>query len=267
MEKRYINVEELKKLQLEMLVEIDKYCNANSIQYSLAYGTLLGAVRHQGYIPWDDDIDIMMLRDDYAKFISGFCAPNMETLCHPKSKDYFLPFAKVVRTDTVMEEEVSIKSEMGVYIDVFPIDTLPSRRISRVVLLFVKRFLNSIYQFKVVKFSSNRSRAKNIVLGMGKFLFKPISMHRLLTCMERLSCAHAGTSSCYCGPIADVDKNSSEVFVKDLFTSYSSLSFEGKQFKAISSNDAWLRQMYGDYMALPPVDKRVSHHLFIAYWK
>ena len=267
MKNQRIEVEELKRLQLEMLVEIDKYCNANDIQYSLAYGTLLGAVRHQGYIPWDDDIDIMMLREDYDKFISGFCAPNMEALSHQKSRSYFLPFAKVVRTDTVMEEEVSVKSDMGVYIDVFPIDTLPSRKVNRFFLLAFKRILNSIYQFKVVRLSSHRSRVKNIILGAGKLLFKPITMHCLLTAMERLSCSHAGKNSCYCGPIADVDKTSSKVFVKSLFTSYTTLQFEDKCFKTISSYDTWLSQMYGNYMELPPVDKRVSHHLFKAYWK
>lgn len=267
MKNQCIDVEELKRLQLEMLVEIDKYCHANDIQYSLAYGTLLGAVRHQGYIPWDDDIDIMMLRADYDKFISGFCAPNMEALSHQKSGSYFLPFAKVVRTDTVMEEEVSIKSDMGVYIDVFPIDTLPSRKVSRSFLLACKRILNSIYQFKVVRLSSHRSRLKNIILGAGKLLFKPITMHCLLVGMDRLSRAHAGKSSPYCGPIADVDKTSSRVFAKDLFASYTSLQFEDKRFKAISSYDTWLSQMYGNYMELPPIDKRVSHHLFKAYWK
>lgn len=267
MKNRYINVEDLKRLQLEMLVEIDKYCNENDIQYSLAYGTLLGAVRHQGYIPWDDDIDIMMLRDDYDKFLSEFRAPNMEPLSCQKSKSYFLPFAKIVRTDTVMEEDVCIKSEMGVYIDVFPIDTLPSHKICRKFLLALKRLLNSIYQFKVVRLSSHRSLLKNIILGVGKLLFKPITMHRLLAGMESLSRVYAGKPSSYCGPIADVDKTSSNVFAKDLFTSYTDLQFEGLQFKAISSYDVWLRQVYGNYMVLPPVDKRVSHHLFKAYWK
>ncbi len=267
MKNQNIDVEELKRLQLEMLVEIDKFCTDNNIQYSLAYGTLLGAVRHQGYIPWDDDIDIMMLRDDYDKFISGFHAPNMEALNHQRSKSYYLPFAKVVRTDTVMEEEVSIKSEMGVYIDVFPIDTLPSRTISRKVLLTLKRMLNSIYQFKVVRLSPHRSRVKNIILGTGKLLSTPITMRCLLSGMDRLSRAYAGKPSNYCGPIADVDKTASKVFAKELFTSYTSLPFEGKQFKAISSYDTWLSQMYGDYMVLPPVDKQVSHHLFKAYWK
>lgn len=267
MKNQYIDVDELKRLQLEMLVEIDKYCNANNIQYSLAYGTLLGAVRHQGYIPWDDDIDIMMLRDDYEKFISSFRTPHMEALYHQKSKSYYLPFAKVVRTDTVMEEDVSIKSDMGVYIDVFPIDTLPSRKINRKVLFTLRRILNSIYQFKVVRLSSHRGRVKNIILGMGKLLCKPISMHCLLTGMERLSRIHAGKPSCYCSPIADIDRTSGRVFVKDLFTSYTSLNFEGKSFQAISSYDAWLSQVYGDYMALPPADKQVSHHLFKAYWK
>lgn len=267
MNNRTIDVEALKQIQLEMLIEIHAYCHTHDIPYSLAYGTLLGAVRHGGYIPWDDDIDIMIPRADYEKFVAGFFAPNMAVLDHRKSPDYYLPFAKVVRTDTVMEEEVSIKSAMGVYIDVFPIDILPQRSCHRKLMLLSKSLLNGIYQFKVVRLSPHRSFFKNMVLAIGKFLSLLIPMRGLLSLMSRLSCLCADSSSIYCGPIADVDKTSTQVFPTSYFSSYGLLTFEGRQFNAITSYDAWLRQMYGDYMQLPPADKQVSHHVFNAYWK
>ena len=267
MKNRPIDVEELKRLQFEMLVKIDKYCNANNIQYSLAYGTLLGAVRHQGYIPWDDDVDIMLLRADYEKFIKGFNASNMDVFYFGKTDNYYLPFAKVVRTDTVMEENVSIKSNMGVYVDIFPIDALPNGQLKRNTLLLCKQFLNAIYQFKVVRLSSHRSYAKNIVLAIGKLFSKLIPMRFLLSCMNRLSRIHENKPSDFCGCIADVDKTSQVVYPATFLASYQMLPFEGYQFKAISSYDAWLRHIYGDYMQLPPLEKQVSHHSFYAYWK
>ena len=262
-----IDVEELKRLQLEMLVEIDKFCTDNNIQYSLAYGTLLGAVRHHGYIPWDDDIDIMLPRADYEKFIKGFNASNMDVFYFGKTDNYYLPFAKVVRTDTVMEENVSIKSNMGVYVDIFPIDALPDGHFSRSALLLYKQFLNAIYQFKVVRLSSHRSYAKNIVLAIGKLFSKLIPMRFLLNCMTRLSRIHENKPSGFCGCIADSDKSSKVVYSTTFFLSYQVLPFEGYQFRVISSYDAWLRHVYGDYMQLPPLEKQVSHHSFNAYWK
>lgn len=264
---RNIDLAELKQLQLEMLIEVDKYCRQHKINYSLAYGTLLGAVRHGGYIPWDDDVDIMMPREDYERFMTGFCAPKMEAYSFMKTENYFLPFGKVVRTDTVLEENVSIKSNMGIYLDIFPIDVLPNSVYKRDLLLRKKKFLNALYQIKIVKISSKRSWLKNVILGLGKLMILCYPLKCLLKSMDKISRSCQNMKSDYYGSIVHADNISNEVYKSEMFSSYVELVFEGVRFKAVKLYVSMLTQNYGDYMQLPPVEKRVSHHSFNAYWK
>ena len=105
--KKEINVEELKQIQLNILKFVDKFCKENNLKYYLAYGTLLGAVRHKGYIPWDDDIDIIMFREDYEKFVTTFKDVNYKVFATEVNSKYPYPFAKVGDTRTYFEEEIS----------------------------------------------------------------------------------------------------------------------------------------------------------------
>ena len=147
-----IETEELKRIQVDILKDIHEFCSINNIHYSLAYGTLLGAIRHQGYIPWDDDIDIMMLRSDYEKFIHTFpgsfkhlsiCAPELDL-------NYYAPYANVWDNRTILDEGINNADHrgktIGIKIDVFPIDKTSSSRLfefySRILykLLFSHRY-------------------------------------------------------------------------------------------------------------------------------
>ena len=124
---RNIEINELKKLELDILIEIDEICTKNNFRYSLAYGTLIGAVRHKGFIPWDDDIDIFLPRPDYNKFVD-YCSKNktiFKLLSYDNSRWYSYPFAKATNQNTVIEEEeTDFNGKMGIYVDVFPLDGL-----------------------------------------------------------------------------------------------------------------------------------------------
>ena len=120
-----IPLEELKSRQLEILTRIDKFCTEHNIQYSLAFGTLLGAIRHKGYIPWDDDIDIMMLRSDYNRFISLFYDEQLRVLSIENESRYILPFAKVVDNNSILIEQSTMELPLGIYVDIFPVDNIP----------------------------------------------------------------------------------------------------------------------------------------------
>ena len=127
--KKNISVEELKMLQLKILDSIDDFCKKNEIQYFLFSGTLIGAVRHKGYIPWDDDVDICMKRKDYDRFFAEFNQQRQDTLkaiSTETEKDYYLASGKVIDTATVIEEENNYAMLIGVYVDVFPMDYLPA---------------------------------------------------------------------------------------------------------------------------------------------
>ena len=121
--KKNISVEELKMLQLKILDSIDDFCKKNEIQNFLFSGTLIGAVRHKGYIPWDDDVDICMKRKDYDRFFAEFNQQRQDTLkaiSTETEKDYYLASGKVIDTATVIEEENNYAMPIGVYVDVFP---------------------------------------------------------------------------------------------------------------------------------------------------
>ena len=121
---RQISADELKEIQLNLLNNIDHFCKSNGIQYFLAYGTLIGAIRHDGFIPWDDDIDIAMPRPDYDRFIKKFNAYSKDYQVEDYSitDNYPTPFAKVIDTRTEMRMTLYNQRSSGVYIDVFPID-------------------------------------------------------------------------------------------------------------------------------------------------
>lgn len=149
---RLISFEEHKKIQLSILRDIDVFCQKNQIKYFLAFGTLLGAIRHKGFIPWDDDIDIAMPRPDYNKFILSFngMVDNLKVLAPEIDLDYYAPYANVYDTRTVLEEKGTshLKFEIGVKIDVFPIDGVPTNKIVYCFVSSIMRFYNQILFIK-----------------------------------------------------------------------------------------------------------------------
>jgi lipopolysaccharide cholinephosphotransferase len=119
--KQITDIRELRQLQLAIMDDIHQFCEQNGIRYSLAGGTLIGAFRHQGYIPWDDDIDIYLMRSDYERFLKEYKDKNgrFQLLCPEQTEHYFYTFAKVIDTQTVMIEDETEGYEIGVYVDVF----------------------------------------------------------------------------------------------------------------------------------------------------
>ena len=130
---KVIDLEELKIIQIEILDEVHNFCLEKGITYFLSSGTLIGAIRHRGYIPWDDDIDLYMPRKDYERFLKIFnqISENCRVLSLSTDKKYALAYAKVERLGTRMIEHVDNPMEMGVNIDVFPIDGVPDSETER----------------------------------------------------------------------------------------------------------------------------------------
>lgn len=128
MSRQIKDIEEIKKIQLEILKYVDQFCSQNNIKYALGYGTLIGAVRHKGFIPWDDDIDIIMRRNDYNRFIELFSKETgrYKVWSHNLQTDYPIPYAKVTDEKTLKLEGTNYYVERGVDIDVFPLDDLPN---------------------------------------------------------------------------------------------------------------------------------------------
>lgn len=262
-----IHVDELKSIQLDMLKDIDRFCTDHKIRYSLAFGTLLGAVRHKGFIPWDDDIDIMMPREDYECFLKDYCRSDYKVVSLESDGNYALPFAKVYNDKTVMKEDVEVETYYGVYIDVFPIDYIVDTEDSIKAFLRKKKFFDSIHTLKVVSMKRGRSVLKNIVLLLAHIALFPVSANRITRKVASVVAEYSKNGSMKAGIVVPTDCKYKSIVPSVFFDSFSRLEFEGLEFSVISCYDEWLTSWYGNYMELPPMEKQTSHHVFKAWWK
>lgn len=264
---REIKSNELKKIQLDILQVVHEFCLKNNIDYSLSFGTLLGAARHQGYIPWDDDIDIMMLRKDYDKFIKGFRHHFISVVDMNTSKDYWHPYAKVQDERTIMMEYNNMPKKIGINIDLFPVDNFPEDIKGAKRLILHKRIFNIIHNIKIIKVSKKRAIYKNNLLKLGQCLFKLIPMPKLISKLDKISRKYENYSSSWVGILAPTDNKIDWRVPNVWFSNYTQLYFEGRKFQVIARYSDYLDRIYGNWRELPPVNKQTSHHVFEAYWK
>ena len=252
-----IELEELRCIQLDILKCIDEFCRKNDIRYSLGGGTLLGAVRHKGYIPWDDDIDIIMPRVDYDKFVRTFDKYKPHLICGAYENDasFIYPFSKVYDNRTVQKEH-DFKVGIGVNVDLFPIDGSPNREKARrwhYQKVFIWRLLLS-------------ARNKN-AFGIKRFWIKPfvdiIPLAVFQKNLQRLYRKYDLSQSKYAGSLISGFNDCSPA---EIFNSYIELPFEGFKFMAIRNYDIYLHVLYGNYMQFPPVEQRVPSHKSMVYW-
>ena len=267
---KQFSLDEIKTFQLEMLNKIAGYCDSNNLTYFLAYGTLLGAVRHKGYIPWDDDIDIIMPRRDYNLFLKQFNGqvPNLVVAAPEMDPEYYAPYANVYDNRTLLIEEIVShgKLELGVKIDIFPLDFVPSDEklyneiwkcsLSDNKKLFIKT--------KKLSFCHGIDRLK-LLLRKIQYLF--ISLKQIQKRHLKLINDPKYQSD---GPVTDVivmPWKRNVTMPQDYYFPLRKLSFEGYEFNVPNNYDKVLQTLYRDYMKFPPESERIAKHSFKAYWK
>ena len=266
-----ININEEKKMQLAILEEFKNICDSNNISYYLGGGTLLGAIRHKGYIPWDDDIDVMLPRKDYEKLLQIFnyeCDNEYKLISYKNEKDYYYPFAKIVNLETeIIEKNYKTIKNMGVYIDVFPIDFLPNNKykINRIIkkykLLNSLILIHSTKNLEIVTSSKSKLLIKKIILSIieRKRLWK-----KILKSIDNIAIRYQDTDTVACISGRYFEK---EIMPSSYISDYTLVDFEGEKYKAPIGYDAYLKKHYGEYMKLPPKDKQIPDHDNKVYWK
>lgn len=258
-----ISLVEHKKILVSILDQIASFCEQNRIKYFLGYGSLIGAVRHHGFIPWDDDIDIVMPRPDYEKFLRTFnnYNKNIKVIDHSIDSQYLIPFAKVHDTRTIIHEVLYKKDTYGVYIDIFPLDGYGN--ISQVnKLVRYTKLLNT----KKAIINKRRSFLKNIVISVGKVVLFGTSAAKLISIMQSIA-KENDYERCEMVDSLFSPYSQKEMCKKTLIEETVFSDFEGLKVRIPQNYDVYLKMIYGEYLQLPPVEKRVSHHLSQAYWK
>lgn len=265
---KLILVDEQKQIQLNILRKVHRFCESNGLHYTLIFGTLLGAIRHKGYIPWDDDIDVAMPRSDYEIFVEKFQDDVYKVYDYRRDEFYNHPYAKVADTRTLLKECVCMKP-IGVNIDVFPFDNLGSSYDESVALTNSLSTIKKKFRIKLLKPSKKNVWWKRLAIRVLKITVIGQTLKELASKENEEIRIKTSESALYSAILTESSIKSciKSICPKSYFSEYIDVEFEGEKFKAIREYDTWLKNMYGDYMIPPPENKRMSPHTIgNVYW-
>jgi lipopolysaccharide cholinephosphotransferase len=272
-EKNYLSLEEIQEIELGMLLDFTAVCEKYNLRYYLCGGTLLGAVRHKGFIPWDDDIDVLMPRPDYLRFlkIAGKkrVLPGHLRVCSNELGNLHDPFCKIENLQVRMEKDYSQdEHDRYLWIDIFPMDGLPDKEwqvkwIYRRVITV--RTLIRIFKVRPeISDTVSKTRFRAFLKPLLKPLLNRIGVERLVAYIDRLCRKYDFDSSRYVGGIA-FGYGPQERMVRKDYVKPVEVEFEGHLFHAPGCWHQYLTNLYGDYMKMPPKEKRVAH--LIKMWR
>lgn len=264
---KYLTPDEVKAELTNMLKWFNRFAEENHIRYSLIGGTLIGAVRHKGFIPWDDDIDLAVTRETYNRILSfrdkvvedSNGRFDINSLSNGTSE---FPFIKLVHKE-IKVKQVDIESKSGDYlwIDIFPFDAVPENFDE------VERFCKKIHRYRLCLESAllksenvSHLRLSSTVKKIMHPVFRLIGAEWFGKKIDRLSQSYSDKDT---GKVCSVvwGYGAKESLTLEDFITYTQVTFEGEVFPALKAWDRYLTNTYGDYMQLPPVEKRASHEL------
>ena len=255
----------LQSLELMILKDFIKICEENNLTYYIYAGSLLGAVRHNGFIPWDDDLDVVMFRDDYEKFKKIFLStPNdkYELLSNETSDDYFHLLSKLMIKDTLFEEEwvSQVDFHIGINMDIFVLDDLADGKFKRFYQLKKSFLYNKLLIMSKIKLDDLPLLTK-IITHSGYYFLNLLKINpsflnrRCLSFLKKYR-----DDSCEC--VFDISATAEEyplIYNKKYFSQIVKLKFEDIEVNAPINYDNILTNLYGNYMELPPKEQRYNH--------
>lgn len=253
-------IRQVQAIQLEMLEEVDRICTLRGIRYNIIAGTLLGAVRHKGYIPWDDDADVALLRPEYEKFRAA-CAAELDRTRfifqdHRNTKGYRWGYGKLRRKGTLFlrEYQEHMPYDQGIFIDVFPLDHVPDNYLLRSWHNFHCFCIRKVLWAKVGQYA-DKNRAMRLVYG----LLQKIPEEWVLAHYDRFIAQSNAKKSAWVRILLFPTPNDAWGYRRRWYEESMDFVFEGKTFPGIREYDEYLRFKFGDYMTLPPVNERKGH--------
>ena len=258
-----MTLNDIKEVSLDILTEFHDFCSSHALKYSLAGGTAIGAVRHQGFIPWDDDVDVCMLRQDYERFCSIYQGTGDFELFAPQRNNSLIGYARLceMRRTEARPFVPCFKSGSGIWIDIFPMDLANDD--------FDKYYARqmSIYSLKrKLDHRRDAMRIMNKSLGLKgnihvfwqKITCPSVTVEEVVGEITRLSTAE---EEC-CTRLTNYHTvyREKEWYLRKDFDNTISVKFEDRDFRLMSGYEDYLSQIYGNYMELPPVEKRIARH-------
>lgn len=263
-----MSLQEIQSVNLEMMKDIHTFCVEKGINYSLAYGSMIGAIRHKGFIPWDDDIDIMMTRPDFERFSREYKNTKGYVLSSVYDEDTYINYTRVFDSHTwVTHCPKSAKYATGIWIDVFPIDCISEDAVvSRKQFQELRHFTIAVEKWRknltrlekpgiMGKLKSCVRLAQLLLTNKGSF---PYWHQRICDICKEYPFGSTGKcSSLVCVEANRNDKQ--EIFSVEDFKEYILMPFEDSQFYVASGYDHILTTIFGDYMQIPPKEKQISH--------
>lgn len=258
-----LSSEELRRLQrvlLDMLLEVDRVCQKNGVKYSLSGGTFLGAVRHKGFIPWDDDLDIMVIGEEYKRFREA-CIRDLDPekyffQDHTTDPHYRWGYGKIRRKDSEFLRlgQEHMKMQTGIFIDVFHRSGVPDRFPRRQLHCFTCFFIRKALYSEVGKY-----REKNPLMRGWYRLLNRIPSQRLFRKLDRLEDQWNKKPTQLVRAYTFPPPKGQYGYSLEAYKKLSSLEFEGHTFPVVADWHAYMTYKFGDYMTLPPPEQRHWH--------
>jgi len=243
------SIDEVKDIQLNILLTIHKFCEQNHIKYSLACGTLLGAIRHKGFIPWDNDIDIMLLRKDYEKLMSSYpdIFENISLISLERDYRWNRAYARAYDTRTIeIEDSKGNINGIGIGIDVYPIDYVPEDLEKWNSYNRRRLWLQKIYAIKKLRWRKGRKLYKNMFMMLCQLLLQPFSQIFIAKKIDQMAQLYYDKPSKYVFENCQGISKGRKRFLSSDFDNYVEVEFEGYKVKSVANYDEYLRQDFGD---------------------